>query len=65
MGFVLQNDWIHFRNLNIKRLILDLDNALEFEDVLQQEVHQADRGIILDLLVLLAYFCIFLLHVHL
>ena len=65
MGFVLQNDWIHFRNLNIKRLILDLDNALEFEDVLEQEVHQAYRGLILNLLILLAYFRIFLLHIQL
>ena len=46
-------------------MLLDLDDALEFEDVLEQEVHQAYRGLILNLLILLAYFRIFLLHVQL
>jgi len=58
---VLQLLGRHFWDLNEERLVLDLYDGLEFENILEQEVHQTDRGLRLDLLVLLVDLVVLLL----
>jgi hypothetical protein len=51
----------NFWDLNVERLVLDLYDGLEFENILEQEVDETDRGLRLNLFVLLVDLVVLLL----